>query len=52
MPVTIKKVKGGYQVSTPNEVHAKRTTLQKALAQKRIIDAADTGKPIEKGKNG
>ena len=41
MPVKITKVKGGYRVSTPNGVKAKRTTKAKALAQKRIIETAD-----------
>ncbi len=50
MPVKIKKVKGGYQVSTPNGIKAKHTTLQKAEAQKKIIDAADAGHPFT-GKN-
>lgn len=48
MPASIRKVKGGYQVRTPNMVHAKKTTLKKAEAQKRIIDDADAkkaGKP-------
>lgn len=41
MPVTIKKKGKCVQVSTPNGIHAKCTTLKKAKAQKRIIDAAD-----------
>lgn len=56
MPVTVKRVKGGYQVSTPNGVKAERTSLKKALKQKKIIDAADHGHPFtdkgKKGKNG
>jgi hypothetical protein len=47
MPVTIRKnPKGGYKVSTPHGVHAKNTTLAKAKAQKKIIDAADAGHPF------
>jgi len=46
MPVKIKKVNGAYQVSTPNGIKAKHTTLKKALAQKKIIDAADAGHPF------
>lgn len=39
MPVTIRKVRDGcYEVRTPNQVHAKCTTLEKAQAQKRIIE--------------
>ena len=41
MPVKIRKTKGGYRVSTPGGgVKAKKTTLKKAKAQKRIIEAA------------
>lgn len=46
MPVTIKKVKGGYRVSTPHGVHAKHTTLKKAKAQRAIINAAHAGHPF------
>jgi len=46
MPVKIKKINGGYQVSTPHGIKAKRTTLKKAEAQKKIIDAADAGHPF------
>jgi hypothetical protein len=49
MPVSITKNKNGsYKVSTPNGVHAKHTTLENALAQKKIIDAADAGHPFTK----
>lgn len=41
MPEKLKKVKGGYQVSTPNMVHAKHTTKKKALAQMRLLRAID-----------
>jgi len=53
MPVKIKKVKGGYQVRTPNEIHAKHTTKEKAEAQERLLNAVEhgfkpTGKPASK----
>ncbi len=44
MPTKIKKVKGGYQVVTPNhpEGHSKKPmTYENAVAQKMIIDRAD-----------
>lgn len=43
MPVTITKVKGGYQVRTPNMVHAKHTSLANAKKQERILNAAEHG---------
>lgn len=44
MPVKTKKTKEGkYQVSTPNGVHAKGTTLEKAQAQERLLNAVDHG---------
>ena len=46
MPVKIAKVKGGYQVRTPNMVHAKHTTLANAKKQRAIINAADAGCPF------
>jgi hypothetical protein len=53
MPVKIKKVKGGYQVSTPNGVHAKHTSKEKAMAQEHLLNAVEhgwkpTGKPASK----
>ena len=52
MPVTItKKASGRYMVSTPNMIHAKNTTKEKAEAQKRLLNATEhsnwkpTGKP-------
>jgi len=50
MPVTVTKVSGGYRVRTPNAVHAKHTSLKKAKAQKRLLNAVEhgwkpTGKP-------
>lgn len=51
MPVYIDKVNGGYQVRTPNQVHAKRTTKTKAAAQKRLLNAVEHGwKPTGKRK--
>lgn len=44
MPAKIQKnSKGGYSVSTPNGVHAKNTTLAKAKAQQRLLNAVDHG---------
>lgn len=40
MPAKIRKVKGGYRVSTPKGVKAKRTTRAKAHAMARIINRA------------
>jgi hypothetical protein len=52
VPVKIKKTKSGrYKVTTPNGVKSKGTTLKKARAQKKIIDAADAGRPFT-GKKG
>ena len=54
MPVSIIKKRGGkYEVKTPNSVHAKGTTKQKAEAQKRLLNAVEhgwkpTGKPASK----
>lgn len=49
MPVTISKVKGGFQVKTPNMVHSKATTKGKAEAQERLLNAIDHGwKPTGK----
>ena len=49
MPVTITKTDGKYRVSTPNAVHAKGTTLAKAKAQKRLLNAVEHGwKPTNK----
>lgn len=41
MPVSIRKVKGGYEVSTPNMVHAKKTSLKKAKAQEKLLNAIE-----------
>jgi hypothetical protein len=50
MPVKIRKTKKGYQVSTPNQIHAKGTTKSKAMRQARLINAVDHGwKPSKKG---
>ena len=49
MPVTIRKLKGGkVRVSTPGGVKAKSTTLKKAKAQKRIIEASDHNSRLTK----
>ncbi len=44
MPAKVIKNKGGsYRVVTPNAVHAKHTTKEKALAQQRLLNAVDHG---------
>lgn len=44
MPTTIRKLPGGgYRVSTPGGVKAKRTTRAKAEAQARLLRALDHG---------
>ncbi len=49
MPAKMRKVKGGYQVRTPNGIHAKRTTKAKAKRQQRLLNAIDHGwKPTHK----
>lgn len=50
MPAKVKKVKGGYQVKTPNAVHAKKTTKAKAKAQQRLLNAIDHGWKPKKSK--
>lgn len=41
MPVTVKKVQGGYSVKTPGGVKAKKTTKKKAKAQERLLNAVE-----------
>lgn len=49
MPEKITKVSGGYQVSTPNGVKAKRTTKAKAKRQANLLRAVEHGwKPTRK----
>ncbi len=49
MPVKIKKVKGGYRVSTPGGVKARRTTKRKALALARLLYGVEHGwRPTQK----
>ncbi len=43
MPVTVRKVGDKYRVSTPNAVHAKGTTKEKAIAQERLLNAVEHG---------
>jgi len=43
MPVTVSKADGGYSVKTPKMVHAKRTTLEKAMSQRRLLNAVEHG---------
>ncbi len=53
MPVAIKKIKNRYQVSTPNGVHAKGTTKEKAMAQANLLRAVEHGwKPTGKSRAG
>ena len=49
MPVKIRKVKGGYRVSTPHGVKAKKTTKTNAARQRRLLNAIDHGwKPTKR----
>jgi len=53
VPVKVKEVDGKFRVSTPNAVHAKGTTKEKAESQKRLLNAVEhgwrpTGKPAKK----
>lgn len=41
MPVSITKKDGGYEVKTPNGTKAKRTSLAKAMAQRRLLNAVE-----------
>lgn len=41
MPVRLKKVKGGIQVSTPGGIKSKKTSLKKAKAQQRLLMAIE-----------
>jgi hypothetical protein len=43
MPVKIEHADGQYKVSTPNMVHAKHTSMQKAMAQRRLLNAVEHG---------
>ena len=43
MPVSVTKANGGYRVSTPSGVKAKRTSKKKALSQKRLLNAIEHG---------
>ena len=49
MPVTVRKTTKGYQVRTPNGVHAKHTTKKKAESQARLLRAVEHGwKPTKR----
>jgi len=51
MPVRIKKVKGGYRVSTPHGTKSVKTTKAKAEKQARLLRAVEHGwKPSKKRK--
>ena len=41
MPVSVKKKDGGYEVRTPNMVHAKSTSFEKAKSQERLLNAVE-----------
>jgi len=43
MPVTISKKDGKYEVRTPGGVKAKKTSLKKAKAQERLLNAVEHG---------
>lgn len=43
MPEKIRKVKGGYRVSTPGGVKARHTTKEKAEAQARFLRGIEHG---------
>jgi hypothetical protein len=48
MPEKVKKVKGGYRVSTPGGVKAKHTTKKKAEAQVRLLRAIEHNPDFKK----
>lgn len=51
MPAKTTALGGGrYRVSTPNGVHAKSTTKEKAMAQSRLLNAIDHGYQPDKAK--
>jgi len=50
MPVKIRKKGKCYEVRTPNRVHSKCTSKEKAHAQRRIIEAADRKKSKRGGR--
>lgn len=43
MPVKVRRIREGYEVSTPGGVKAKHTTKKKALAQERLLNAIEHG---------
>lgn len=50
MPVAITKHGKKYRVATPNMVHAKGTTLEKAKKQARLLNAVEHGWKPSKSK--
>lgn len=54
MPYAVRKLKGGgYRVSTPSGVKAKKTTKAKAKAQVRLLRGVEHGwRPTGKGGGG
>jgi len=50
MPYTMHKLKGGkVKVTSPHGVRAKKTTLRKAKAQIRLLNAKEFGTPRQDG---
>ncbi len=53
MPVKITRIsKGRYRVSTPGGIKSKSTSKKNALAQERIINAAEAGHPFIPARKG
>jgi hypothetical protein len=51
MPVKVRKIRGGYRVSTPGGVKAHKTSRKKALRLARLLRAVDHGyKPRKRRK--
>jgi hypothetical protein len=51
MPATVRKVKGGYRVTTPEGTTARKTTKKKADRQARLLNALAHGwKPAKRKK--
>jgi len=46
----VRKVKGGYRVSTPRGVKSKRTSKRRAEAQERLFNAVERGWRLTRGK--
>ena len=48
MPYTINKVKGGYSVRSPHGVKAKKTSLEMAEAQRRLLQGVKHGMVVRR----